>query len=31
MPTVAGSTDANGAAQANLYTNVLRAAVNYRF
>ena len=31
IPTVAGSTDANGAAQANLYTNVLRAAVNYRF
>jgi hypothetical protein len=31
MPNVAGITDPNGAAHVNMSTNVVRAAVNYRF
>jgi len=31
MPNVAGFSDPNGAAHVNMSTNVLRAAVNYRF
>jgi hypothetical protein len=30
-PTVVGEQDSTGGAHATLYTNVLRAAVNYRF